>query len=174
MRKRNKKILIFLLVVIVLSIFIYTSKSGYIPIFQSNSCLASLIPDNLLIIHQEGTSGGDNIYYPYIKGGLSFYLEKIEYPFDNWKDGQPISINNALYSCHKGLAQGENINYLYCNNLLYLKSTTNISEGGTIGKTQTISYSINLVLSDGQLLKKYSGFEDVESYKVLSATCVKT
>ena len=71
--------------------------------------------------------------------------------------------NRFTSSCHKGSKEGENINYTYCQNLQYSKTTQEVSKEGIIGKEIKENYKVGLVLKpegnwefkEGMAVKKW-------------------
>ncbi len=130
-------------------------------LFSNSYCEENIIPDNLIF------AGGAFI--------LDIGLKS------TWKDGTGVGVRDYVYAqlngiCRKGSNKGENVNYLYCENLIYSK--TFIDESGNIG--ETITYEINLILGDDtEVIKKTrdsiagSYVEDWIEYPVIDYTCKK-
>ncbi len=131
--------------------------------------------------------------------GFKWVLGNSHIPFDyydscsTWADGQNVCFYSGMNKlCHKGSAEGENINFVYCD-LKYEKinSTTPISTDGVIGKTEvvTTSYDIQLVLKNESEIRILSGdptsntiqytgvapfvIDRITYYNVTSAICKK-
>ncbi len=78
-----------------------------------------------------------------------------------WADGTSIPsdgwIVNYHYTfsdmCHSGKDVGENVNFLYCNSLVYNKFVQEVDKEGNILKKENRVYSIHLVLQPlGQIV----------------------
>ncbi|MCX6711409.1 MAG: hypothetical protein NT139_00010 [Candidatus Woesearchaeota archaeon] len=140
-------------------------------ILSKNKCPSEIIPDRLLLIENNMPQS-----LTLMKGAiwLTNNANPSDYIIPQWKDGIEISYAYLDFNgvCHHGSSKGENINYVYCNNLGYSKSKTEISKEGVVGDTTTISYSINLILIKDKVLK-----EDIISsliyYKIISSECIK-
>ena len=99
-----------------------------------------------------------------------------------WKDGQNLHLD-----CHHGQYEGENINLVYCNDLSYSKTTTPIYESGIVGKTETISYVVDLVLKEKSVeileldmvgvgtdwTKPYIVEYPITTYEIISSECYR-
>lgn len=108
-------------------------------------------------------------------------LEDFIYKWDpKWLDDQEMSmypptpeghaIDFSRSHCVRGSGEGQNINNYYCN-LGYSKTTTEISDEGLIGKTNTISYNIKLVLEEKEHIRIVRGYS-LDRYKIISSTCM--
>ena len=144
-KKNTKKIVLYL--VIIIGIIVLINYSGLIfSAVNDYSCPTEIIPQNISL---------DQNLLPFSTqiGNLNPVNKALIYTEEassSWEDGQPMNLYNKGYLCHKGNKEGENVNLVYCDGLLYSKTntTTAISENGTVGATTTkkISYKINLVL----------------------------
>ena len=196
MKKKNYKWFWVLGVVVLISIvYIYdvgeikTSISEEIKQIQENAnikemtggimdyeCPKEIIPETFYM---------DNRFLSVITNGTETYTnypERVIY-LDGfyWKDGVKSDTSywegtNRYFNCHKGQYEGENINYIYCENLSYSKYTTPISEKGIIGETETFSYSIDLIMEEESVrnIKTFSrGNVPFSTNRVISAKCKK-
>jgi len=115
-----------------------------------------------------------------IEGSETQQTEQITNSKTNWADGQIIELMDfAERKCHKGQFEDENIDLVYCNDLKYSSSKTPISDEGIIGRTTTISLSIDLVLEKEKVetliippIALGSAREvPIMTYKVLTSEC---
>jgi len=157
-KKNTRKIVLYLVIIIGIVILINYSGSIFSAV-NNYSCPTGIIPQNISL---------DQNLLPFSTqiGNLNpvnkalFYTEEAS---TYWEDGQPMNLYEKGYLCHRGNKEGENVNLVYCDSLLYSKTntTTAISENGTVGATTTkkTSYKINLVLqgySDRELISNPS------------------
>jgi len=118
---------------------------------------------------------------PFVDLGEYYGKRQIEQtPYSLWADGETMNwygtYSNFDSLCHQGKSEGENINLVYCNGFSYSKSTTPISESGVIGKTTTVSYTINLILqkeSERNINAFAWGNFHVTKYKIISSECIR-
>jgi len=74
-----------------------------------------------------------------------------------WKDGTEMEAEMSvmgidIYSvCHNGERKGENMNYLYCENLEYHKENQNIAEDGTILDYEKRNYLISIEIDKNSI-----------------------
>jgi hypothetical protein len=147
-----------------------TGDNNYV-FSETNTCPEGIIPEYIYLANYHDGLWGFRNYTS------SYYGEQATSVYDlYWADGQKSDLvgNHQKSLCRQGNLEGENINLVYCNNLEYSKTTTDISEDGTIGKTHTISYSIDLVLqmeSTRTLHDASGGYYSINKYKVISSLC---
>ncbi len=137
---------------------------------NSNECPERIIPLEIDLLEYESGLWG---YEEWGVGQIYYYWNP------SWLDGQKMTLYPPTreggiddYSrkyCVKGYEEGQNINYYYCK-VGYSKTTTDISEGGEIGETKTISYLIDLVLEKERHIKEVKGIS-LDKYNILSSTC---
>jgi len=135
--KKSHKGLWILIILIILIGFVWAYNYGYIKlpnissnqnIIDKNRCPEGIVPT---IISMKN-------YFEYDGTGLLWFDGTAMNKFKPDKFSPPPAL------CRKGEFEGENVDYFYCNNLIYSKIETNISEEGIIGKTTTTNYMINL------------------------------
>ena len=102
---------------------------------QNNYCKENIIPKNVV--------------FDFPADDFDYRKTSFQYLASTWKDGTAIGIfgdnvDELFYKCRNGENEGENQNYVYCDELKYSK--TPIAEGGTIG--ETINYNVDLVLNN--------------------------
>ncbi|GBE19645.1 MAG TPA: hypothetical protein ENG87_02275 [Candidatus Pacearchaeota archaeon] len=164
-KRRNRKAKYILIIVVVLIGLVWAYDSGYIEIpktqttaLEKYKCPSDIIP-TFLSTEDYDSWDGTGLY---------------------WYDGTPMSKYReythtpALDLCRKGKFEGENINYFYCNNLIYDKSETEISEEGKIGKTITTRYVINLEVKKYKDMEKDAGIYGIQKwveYQVTNSLC---
>ncbi len=103
-----------------------------------------------------------------------------EHIISKWKDGTNIdsmdSANKWIYSCRIGSKEGENKDYIYCDNLNYSK--TYISEDGTIGETITYDVDLGIHEVDVEEIKTWEtlyGNESIlkKTFEVVNYECIE-
>ena len=126
-------------------------------------CPSNIIPERFAV----SVSAGINSPPLVIPGSIT-----VNY-YTSWEDGTAIEIDASRYhgdsllarECHSGSSEGENVNYVYCDNLLY--NNNPVSSDGTIG--EKISYRISLVLDSKDT--NWNGIN--ANMKIVSASCEK-
>ena len=143
-------------------------------------CPEEIIPEKMVLFEAEGTAGNSE--------SLS-YRYKLK---NDWKDGTAITYyldemgffdaasKSLRPDCNKGNQQGENVNYLYCRNLVYEIEDTEIKKGGIVGETKNTEYKISLTLEPIENEEWFERSPRDENhvyiygnYSVISSTCVK-
>jgi len=137
----GKKTLWIIVSLLVILGVVIAYNGGMIKInIRDSYCKENIIPERILI--DEGIATTNQ----YAQNTLDFV--------GTWKDGIAIGGNDDGWglttafssSCHRGGNEGENINYTYCDNLHYYKSTQKISKEGIIGEKVEKKYAISLIL----------------------------
>lgn len=132
------------------------------------TCPANIIPEKLILYEEKGIVDG------------------------KWKDGTEIVryestsdisrfIDDTVYgiTCARGNEEGENINYFYCDNLLYSPAKTGVNDEGVLESTGKMDYKINLVLESIEDEKwetnhPASGYvKKFGNYSVIDSSCSK-
>ncbi len=147
-----KKLLIILIIGLVLI-------SGCIYNFSipSIKCSEGIIPERLdLKCSVESHRDGLDCLYKYTNGRDEDY--RLITKQLTWLDGTKIPFPSGY--CTYGYKEGENINYIYCNGLIYHKIPI---KDDIVQKEKR--YKINLILD--------SKDHNSEGYKILSAKCSK-
>jgi hypothetical protein len=136
-----KKYLIFIAIIVVLSLIYYffvMHSAGLISI--KTTCPDGIIPQRFNINHV------DNSWSLAYKNDWLFPIQNPS----AWKDGSEVDIGYYTGNCHLGNKEGENVNYLYCNEIPYRKKQVN--SDGTIGKL--VDINIDLVLDSNDIIQK--------------------
>lgn len=182
MRRKNKRILIFIAVLVILLGVVYAFSSGIISNINIGNlpntiCPTGIIPDKLLVLETKVPF----ISYDLASGNTG---TPVGYVTPSWADGSPINFDVFSKPCHIGSSEGENVNDFYCS-FDYSKSITNVSSSGIIGKTTDINYEINLTMEkdnsycpQGQICTSNHAVYDnpigsLFYYNTISSKCLK-
>ncbi|MBU2576520.1 MAG: hypothetical protein KKF50_02260 [Nanoarchaeota archaeon] len=141
----------------------------------SSECPEGIVPEVMIM---------DNKQLTFVKNMTGIYRDYPEaVSFSSmfyWNDGVQSDLDatdDGFYYynlCHKGQSGGENINYIYCEDLPYSKTITPVSDEGVIGKSETISYSIDLVLEEESVRTVNDmmyGDVPISSNRIISSKC---
>jgi hypothetical protein len=182
---KNWKFILISMVVLILIFSIVTSWGSIVSSFKNignfGQCPKGIVPQviefqntchpwaetNCVLELDSGSLWGDGI-----KVGLYDYMGKMQ----TYSEDFPVVV------CNKGSSEGQNVNYFYCGNLVYSKSSQLISSTGVVGKNEVGEYNIDLVLQEinasnsSRPPKNAFGLEvyvpPTHSYfKVISSTC---
>ncbi len=66
---------------------------------------------------------------------------------DSFFDLTGINRGQIYNKCHRGSSAGENVNNIYCSNLIYYKEEQPISASGEIGKKIVLNYTISFEMA---------------------------
>lgn len=150
---------------------------------NTGECPGGIVPEHIYL--NKDLLGIYNYTEPYFGNYFSML------PWSYWADGSEMnlmdqdwgSLNRGYSLCHHGREVGENVSLIYCNNLSYSKSITPISEGGIVGKTESVSYKVNIIITKiGETavlgkpyppdnLPRLLGY--IYDYNITSSECIK-